>query len=189
MALAKSGGGAQPLQFDACGARFLEGRRDAMAECYREFVGTVDGAVARYVGGVDRETVIEEVFFRLVSEPDLRAAYGGGCFAAWLSTVARNQAIDYLRRQRHQVGVDPDTLGEAAAQESFERQTVARELIAYYRAQVPAAWQSVFDARFLAQLNQQEAADLLGISRTTLAYREMRIRRLLLNALRRMDRE
>ena len=37
----------------------------------------------------------------------------------------------------------------------------------------------MFEARFLQHLNQSEAAALLGMRRTTLAYRELRIRALL----------
>jgi RNA polymerase sigma-70 factor (ECF subfamily) len=44
---------------------------------------------------------------------------------------------------------------------------------------VPAKWRRVFDARFLAQQDQPTAARALGMKRTTLAYQEYRIRRLL----------
>jgi RNA polymerase sigma-70 factor (ECF subfamily) len=37
----------------------------------------------------------------------------------------------------------------------------------------------VFELRFLQQMTQHEAAHALGIRRTTLAYRELRIRRAL----------
>lgn len=37
----------------------------------------------------------------------------------------------------------------------------------------------MFELRFLHQLPQRDAASRLGINRTTLAYREVRIRRLL----------
>ena len=48
------------------------------------------------------------------------------------------------------------------------------------RGQVlPPAWRPVFEARFLQHLNQSEAATQLGMRRTTLAYRELRIRALL----------
>ena len=43
----------------------------------------------------------------------------------------------------------------------------------------PFVMGSVFEARFVRQLTQREAASTLGISRTTLAYQEHRIRKLL----------
>lgn len=183
-----NGGGAEPLRFDARDELFLDGQPDAMASCYRECFGTVDRAVARFLNDVDRENVVQEVFFRLVSDRALRESFRGGSFAAWLSAVARNHALDYVRRRSRQKDLDPDELA-AAAQQSFERQSQARELIGKFRDEVPESWRPVFDARFVQQLTQQEAADVLGISRTTLAYREVRIRHTLNRALRRMERE
>ena len=49
----------------------------------------------------------------------------------------------------------------------------------FRREVLPAKWADVFEHRFLRQLSQAEAAELLGIGRTTLAYQETRVRRLL----------
>jgi RNA polymerase sigma-70 factor (ECF subfamily) len=48
-----------------------------------------------------------------------------------------------------------------------------------FRDILPKKWQRVFQKRFVEGLEQQEAADALDMSRTTLAYQEYRIRRLL----------
>jgi RNA polymerase sigma-70 factor (ECF subfamily) len=56
----------------------------------------------------------------------------------------------------------------------------ARLLVERFRRDhLPPDWQGVFDLRFLQQLPQREAATRLSLPRTTLAYRELRIRRLL----------
>jgi RNA polymerase sigma-70 factor (ECF subfamily) len=49
----------------------------------------------------------------------------------------------------------------------------------FRRERLPPDWVGVFERRFLEQLTQHEAARALGIRRTTLAYRELRIRRAL----------
>jgi len=41
------------------------------------------------------ETLVHEVFFRLLNDEPLRRGFRGGSFAAWLRVIARNQAIDY----------------------------------------------------------------------------------------------
>jgi RNA polymerase sigma-70 factor (ECF subfamily) len=49
-----------------------------------------------------------------------------------------------------------------------------------FRAEVvPARYRALFEVRFLGQLAQREAADKLGMSRSTLAYQEERVRDLL----------
>jgi len=44
---------------------------------------------------------------------------------------------------------------------------------------LPAKWATVFEARFVLGLDQRSAATRIGVSRTTLAYQEIQIRRLL----------
>ncbi|HEY3669201.1 MAG TPA: hypothetical protein VGL19_24550, partial [Polyangiaceae bacterium] len=62
----------------------------------------------------------------------------------------------------------------------IEEQLEARALLLKFRSEVlPAEWEGVFETRFVRQLDQREAARSLGIPRTTLLYREHRIRRLL----------
>ena len=158
-------------------ARFHGGARDVMEECYREHFATVLRAVGRVVRGVDRETIVQEVFFRLLSSAKLRAGFQGGSLAGWLATVAHHQAVDTLRhygrelpRAELELG-RPDALGDEAE---------ARLLVERFRREcLPPRWERVFQARFLEQRSQREAAALLGLARTTLAYQEHRIRRLL----------
>jgi RNA polymerase sigma-70 factor (ECF subfamily) len=70
----------------------------------------------------------------------------------------------------------PETPGAGATLPQIE----ARALVRRFREEVlPPEWVSVFDARFVRQLDQREAARTVGIPRTTLVYREHRIRRLL----------
>ena len=64
--------------------------------------------------------------------------------------------------------------------QSWETGSEARLLIDRFKqTRLPADWLGIFELRFLQQLPQREAAAQLAIHRTTLAYRELRIRRLL----------
>jgi RNA polymerase sigma-70 factor (ECF subfamily) len=159
--------------------RFHRGERAILEACYREHFRGVHAAVGRVLRGADQETVVHEVFYRLLSDAGLRASFRGGTFAAWLSSVARHQAIDCWRQRQRET----EPLAEAAeptAPADAEARLELRLFVQRFRTDVlPAKWLAVFDARFLAQLDQREAARRLGISRTTLAYRELKIRRLL----------
>ena len=160
-------------------SRFHRGDRATFDALYREHFATVDGAVARTLRGADRETVVHEVFYHLMTNREARQGFQGGSIAAWLTTLARNKAIDFLRRQRREepMGTDPEEFGAAPDSERFELKAEARLLLDQFRRTiVPPKWRSVFDARFLQELDQPQAAQALGISRTTLAYREYRIR-------------
>jgi RNA polymerase sigma-70 factor (ECF subfamily) len=159
-------------------ADFHAGRRATLEAVYRDHFATVRQAVGRVLAGDDQETVIHEVFFRLLSSEELRRSYRGGSLGAWLTTVARNQAVDHVRRYRRERSGHHPSAADAGAGGATE-QLEARLVVERFRARLPPEWVPVFEARFLLQLNQREAAAALGMHRTTLAYRELRIRALL----------
>jgi RNA polymerase sigma-70 factor (ECF subfamily) len=160
-------------------ADFHAGRATTMAAIYRDHFELVRSAVGVVLSGADCETVIHELFYRLLSSDKLRGSYQGGAFGSWLYAVAKNQAIDYARRRARET---PDGLvpTREASTVRIEEQLEARALLLKFRSEVlPAEWEGVFETRFVRQLDQREAARSLGIPRTTLLYREHRIRRLL----------
>ena len=160
---------------------FHRGDRVAFARCYREYVGTVSWAVGQILRGVDRETVVQDVFCRLFGDAELRRNFDGGNFGAWVITVARRQAIDFRRKRDRETPTDPETLhgqGDSADQgHSPDEELELRSLVQRFLAILPAKWEGVFRARFLERLDQRSAARRLGMRRTTLAYQEMQVRR------------
>jgi RNA polymerase sigma-70 factor (ECF subfamily) len=160
-------------------AAFHAGERGVLETCYREHFTRVERSVGGVLGGADRETVIHEVFLRLLSNAKLRESFRGGSLGAWIATVAHNHAIDFARRARRESPVAPEVvahLADAAPVRDLDSELLVER---FRREVLPAALASVFEARFLEQLSQREAAKKLGIHRTTLAYREMKVRSLL----------
>jgi RNA polymerase sigma-70 factor, ECF subfamily len=152
-----------------------------METCYRDHFRTVDAAVALILHGADRESVVHEVFARLIADPQLRLAFKGGHLTPWLRALSRNLAIDFARHRNFEC---PDGLlpggGLAADPDAVEPQVEARMLLERFRSEyLPPRWSAVFEVRFVQQMDQAIAAQYIGITRTTLAYQEYRIRRLL----------
>lgn len=166
--------------------RFHAGDRQVIAQIYREHGATITRVVGAILSGPDREGVIHDIFLQLIESEEMRRKFQGGSISAWLRQVARNRALDtYRRRSRRQ------ELVEEAAQEadvseappSPERAVEAawvNKLVERFTEEVlPAKWHRVFEVRFVKQLSQRDAAKVIGISRTTLAYQETRVRHLL----------
>jgi RNA polymerase sigma-70 factor (ECF subfamily) len=165
-------------------ARFHAGEREVLDEIYRRYFSVVVTAV-QILRGADKETVIHDVFLQLLAREELRRGFTGGSFAAWVATIARHQAIDFWRRYRREHSLD-DLVARGSSNEPvqpvepFERTVEARLLVDRFRREsLPPKWALVFEARFLMGLDQRSAAARVGISRTTLAYQEIQIRRLL----------
>jgi RNA polymerase sigma-70 factor (ECF subfamily) len=160
--------------------RFHEGERATIEHVYRDHFDTVGRAVGPLLGRADKETVIQEVFFRVITQAALRASFRGGDLGAWLAVVARNHAIDYLRRRNRETPAGTTLPAELPTGRSWEADAEARLLVERFRAEVlPPKWAATFELRFIQQLSQSEAAAALGMGRTTLAYQEARVRRLL----------
>jgi RNA polymerase sigma-70 factor (ECF subfamily) len=159
---------------------FHAGDRDTLAGCYRDHFDGVERAIGTILSGPDRENVIHEVFSRLIARQDLRRSFQGGSIGAWLTTVARNAAIDHRRRLARETTASADAAEGAVDGSRWEEAAHARLLVERFRRErLPADWADVFDLCFMRQMSQREAARALGLHRTTLAYRELRIRRAL----------
>ncbi len=164
--------------------RFHAGEPSALEACYRDHFDTVSRAVGSILSGADQETVVHEVFLRLISTEAVRRSFQGGSFAAWLATVSRNLAVDYVRaRQREGTALGrfaSDARDDSPGPSPLDGKLEARRLVEKFRRErLPPQWAAVFEARFLRQLSQREAATELNMRRTTLAYQELRIRHLL----------
>jgi RNA polymerase sigma-70 factor (ECF subfamily) len=166
-------------------ADFHAGSRAALERCYREQFDTVATVVGRVVRDADQETVVHEVFLRLLTDERLRKSFVGASLRTWLATLARNQAFDYRRRRDRELALGDD----AVPVETVDRPSAAvetRALIERFCAEaLPAKWARVFEARFEQRLDQQQAARRLGICGAMLAYREHRVRLRLARYLRR----
>jgi len=64
--------------------QFRAGERGVLEECYREQFSSVEHVVGRVLTGADRETVIHEIFLRLMTNADLRSTFQGGSFRSWI---------------------------------------------------------------------------------------------------------
>lgn len=155
---------------------FHDGCRTTLAGVYRDHFATVQRAVGRVLSGADQETVIHEVFFRLIASAEQRRQFRGGSFGAWIATVARNLAIDHARRRDRELPMAAETLPDRVETIDGDALAGARVLIERFRNGLPENRRRVFDLCFLGQLTQREAAAMLGVARTTLAYQHHQIR-------------
>lgn len=94
------------------------GDERAMAELYDRFSSIVYSVALRVLGDTGAaEDILQEVFMQLWRNPDAFDA-SRGSFAGWLAVVARNRAIDSLRKRRPEsdiaevvVSIEPDLAG------------------------------------------------------------------------------
>jgi RNA polymerase sigma-70 factor (ECF subfamily) len=107
----------------------------------------------------DAEDLTSEVFARL---PRALRLYRPGAtpFVAWLLRVARNAALDHLRRERSVPSAEISAAGEPAGFHELERLAGLRSAL----AALPADQREVVVLRLLAGLSPHEVADRLNRS-------------------------
>jgi RNA polymerase sigma-70 factor (ECF subfamily) len=96
------------------------GDEGAMAELYDRYSGIVYSVALRVLGDTGAaEDVLQEVFMQLWRNTGMFDA-SRGHLAPWLAVIARNRAIDMLRKRRPEsniedlaISVEPDLAGDA----------------------------------------------------------------------------
>src|SRR6476646_12219371 len=87
-------------------ARIRAGDESAMSELYDRYSGIVYGVALRVLGNtMAAEDVLQEVFLQLWRNPQAFDA-DRGRMAPWLAVIARNRAIDLLRKRPPEDDID-----------------------------------------------------------------------------------
>lgn len=133
---------------------------------------------------------LQEVFTRAFSEQSRLGYDGLSPFAGYLAGIAHNVVIDDFRRRAtaaHAVGAaaeasepEPATSPETAAEEAE-----AQRLLASFASGLGGADRQLYQARFTDHLTQEEAARALGLTRIQVRRAELKLRRALLDHLKR----
>jgi RNA polymerase sigma-70 factor (ECF subfamily) len=114
--------------------------------------------------------VTQEVFLRAHQrQRELRAA---ASVLSWLLTVADRQCFSLLRRRKVAFAAEallrPPPGGVAATGDAaLERMLIEADLVARVLAHCPEDVQRIATHRFLDELEQEQIAELLGVSRKT----------------------
>lgn len=134
----------------------------AMTELFDRYGAMVYSVALRVLNDPGQaEDVMQEIFFQVWRRPDLFVS-GRGSLGAWLAVMARNRAIDALRRRRPTDSVDEVVLAattDFAAQ--IERDRVM-EKVREALGDLPAEQQRSVEMAFFEGLTHSEIAARTG---------------------------
>ncbi|MEQ1878133.1 MAG: RNA polymerase sigma factor [Bdellovibrionia bacterium] len=121
------------------------------------------GKTKNLVGLAPAEEIVQETFVKLWQKkmvfPNLKSAY------AWVYKCCTNAAIDYLRNHNQSANVALDET-EASSQ-NLENQAVAGQAWRHLARELSKDEAALFIYRNLEGLSQDEAAEVMQISRRT----------------------
>jgi RNA polymerase sigma-70 factor (ECF subfamily) len=138
------------------------GDESAMAALYDRYSALVYSVGLRVLGDTGRaEDVLQEVFIQLWRNPGVFDSSRGN-LGAWLAVIARNRAIDALRKRRPEtdiadvvVSVEPDLAGDAERARAMEK---VRSTL----GGMPAAQRSALEMAYFEGLTHTEIAARTG---------------------------
>jgi RNA polymerase sigma-70 factor (ECF subfamily) len=138
------------------------GDQSALAELYDRYSSIVYAVALRVLGDTGAaEDVLQEVFLQLWRNPGAFDAARGN-LGAWLAVIARNRAIDSLRKRRPEtdiedvvVSVSPDLAGEA------DRSRAAEKVRGVLGA-MPGPQRSALEMAYFEGMSHSEIADKTG---------------------------
>lgn len=137
--------------------RIIQSHKDALILFLQQYTGDIHTA----------EDVMEDTFVKLaIRKPHYS---GRSSFKTWLYAIARNTAVDYLRRHRHLRAVSENELAELAAEEAdLERQLLRQEQkIQLHRsmAVLKPEYRQVLHLSFFEGFSNRETALIMGLSK------------------------
>src|ERR1041385_1771460 len=119
-------------------ARIRAGDQGAMADLYDRYAGVVYGVALRVLANTTAaEDVVQEIFLQLWRNPQSFDAERGR-LAPWLAVIARNRAIDHLRKRPMEDSIDELPISTGVDLESDSGQKLAIEKVRGVLAQLPA---------------------------------------------------
>src|SRR5947208_5189657 len=138
------------------------GDESAMARLYDKYSSIVYSVALRVLGDTGvAEDVLQEVFMQLWRNPGVFDSSRGN-MAAWLAVIARNRAIDSLRKRRPEtdiadvvVSVEPDLAGDTERARAMEK-------IRGVLGDMPAAQRSALEMAYFEGLTHTEIAARTG---------------------------
>lgn len=155
-------------QFSACMERMRSGDRSALHEVYESYIGYIYTIVLQTVSNrEDAEDVTSEFFMKLWRLADTYREGNG--HRAWMAAIARNMAVDLLRKTKREVLTEVMT--EDASDVSVEKEVIADMSLRQALDSLKSGEREVVHLKIMGEMTFQEIADILKIPLGTVTWR------------------
>jgi|SRR5947209_2079315 len=143
-------------------ARLRAGDQSAMAELYDRYSGVVYGVALRVLANTTAaEDLVQEIFLQLWRKPGSFDPERGK-LGPWLAVIARNRAIDHLRKRPMEDDIDELPISTGVDLESDSAQRLAIEKIRGVLTQLPQDQRRALEMAFFEGMTHSEIAGKTG---------------------------
>ena len=161
------------------------GEQSAMKSLYDTYIGYLRGVVTRYVPDTAFcQDILQETFVRVFTLLDSFEYRGKGSLRAWMTRIAINESLGYLRKEKRTVLLDDQKLSdiedsetEEYCEDDLEANDIPVEQLMDFIKALPDGFRMVFNLYVIEGKSHKEIATLLGISEGTSASQYHRARK------------
>ncbi len=158
-------------RFHACMKRIKAGDKSALREIYEAYAGYIYSVVVQVtINKEDAEDVTSEFFIKLWKLADTYKSGNG--HRAWIAVIARNMAIDLLRKNRREVLTEDfaDAVTESPSEE-VEGKVVSDMSLRSALDILKPSEREIVNMKIMGELTFQEIADILKQPLGTVTWR------------------
>jgi RNA polymerase sigma-70 factor (ECF subfamily) len=139
-----------------------QGDRQAMAALFDRYSRVVYSVALRVLKDTGQaEDVMQDIFIQVWKKPGAFVS-GRGSLGAWLVVVARNRAIDALRRRRPTDSVEDIVLSSSTDLASEAERNTLMERVRHYLDQLPPEQRKSVEMAYFEGLSHSEIAEKTG---------------------------
>lgn len=159
-------------QFAACMARIKESDKNALHEIYDEYVGYIYSIVLYVVQNQeDAEDVTSEFFIKLWKLADTYQSGTG--HKSWMGTIARNMAIDLLRKKKREILTEDfvDSDMDNASDDNIEQEVISDISLVEALNKLKQSEREIINLKIMGEMTFKEIAETLLIPIGTVTWR------------------
>ena len=159
-------------QFHACMKKIKAGDKSALHEIYEQYISYIYSVVFQVVlNKEDAEDITSEFFIKLWKLADTYRSGSG--HRAWMATIARNMAIDLLRKNKREILTEDfaDSISENASDDDVEGEVLADMSLRAALDTLKPGEREIVNMKIMGELTFQEIADVLKQPLGTVTWR------------------
>ncbi len=162
--------------FDACVAKILSGDKSGLREIYDEYLQYIYQVVYGIVGRKeDAEDITTDFFIKFWQQADKYKSGNG--HKGYLATMARNMAIDHMRKHRKEIlesftkENEDDAVIEPVSKDDTEEAVIEDISIKEAISKLKPDEQQVINMKVLSEMTFAEISEELGVPMGTITWR------------------
>lgn len=152
----------------------------AMRAMYDAFAGYLMGVCSRYVPERDdAKDILQDSFVKIFGALQSFEHRGEGALRAWMTRIVVNEALGFIRSQRHYIPLEYDDSIPDNPDDEPDVDEIPTAEIHRMIGELPVGYRTVFNLYVLEEKSHKEIAQLLGIGADSSASQLSRAKKLL----------